>query len=385
MNAPKSIALLPTGLHDLLPPDAAHEAAMIERLMATFAAHGYDRVKPPLIEFEDSLLAGPGVATAQQTFRLMDPVSQRMMGVRGDITLQVARIATSRLTNVARPLRLSYAGQVLRVKGSQLRPERQFAQAGVELIGSAEPAADTEMVLLAAEALNGLGVRRLSIDLTVPTLVTTLCLVSGLDAARTAALRAAADRRDADAVAAVGGAAAALVIKLMAASGPAARALPLLAALDLPGEAANAERSRLAEVVRRVAAVDPTLQLTIDPVEHRSFEYQTGVSFTLFAHGVSGELGRGGRYRAGYDDPDGDPSTGFTLYLDTVLEAAPGPALARRVFLPLGVATAAGVRLRSEGWITIAALGAVDDPAAEARRLGCGYVLLDGVPVSAEQ
>ena len=122
-------ALLPAGLRDILAPDAAFEAAVVERVMACFAAHGYERVKPPLIEFEDGLLAGPGAALASETFRLMDPVSQRMMGVRADMTLQVARIAASRLKNLPRPLRLSYAGQVLRVTGSQLRPERQFGQA----------------------------------------------------------------------------------------------------------------------------------------------------------------------------------------------------------------------------------------------------------------
>ena len=94
-------ALLPAGLRDLLPPDAETEAAAVEALMEVFAAHGYQRVKPPLLEFEDSLLAGSGAAVAEQTFRLMDPDSQRMMGLRADITPQVARIATTRLAGGA--------------------------------------------------------------------------------------------------------------------------------------------------------------------------------------------------------------------------------------------------------------------------------------------
>ena len=94
-----------------------------------------------------------GAAMASHTFRLMDPVSQRMMGLRADMTPQVGRIAASRLKGAPRPLRLSYAGQVLRVKGEQLRPERQIGQVGVELIGTASAAADAEAVLLAAEAL----------------------------------------------------------------------------------------------------------------------------------------------------------------------------------------------------------------------------------------
>lgn len=126
-------ALLPAGLRDLLPPAAAFEASVVDRLVSHFAGFGYERVKPPLIEFEESLLAGTGAATAMQTFRVMDPMSQRMLGLRADITIQVARIATTRLKNAPRPLRLSYAGQILRVRGSQLHPERQFSQCGIEL------------------------------------------------------------------------------------------------------------------------------------------------------------------------------------------------------------------------------------------------------------
>ena len=116
MSNPDNRALLPAGLRDVLPPDAEREAQTVEQLMALCAVHGYERVKPPMMEFEDSLLAGAGAATTEQALRLMDPLSQRMMAVRPDMTLQVARIAASRLAAAPRPLRLSYAGQVLRAR-----------------------------------------------------------------------------------------------------------------------------------------------------------------------------------------------------------------------------------------------------------------------------
>ncbi len=97
-----------------------------------------------------------------------------MMGLRADITPQVGRIAASRLQNMPRPVRLSYAGQVLRVKGEQMRPERQIAQAGVELIGTTAAAADAEVVLLGAEALEQVGIKDLVIDLNMPILAPTL-------------------------------------------------------------------------------------------------------------------------------------------------------------------------------------------------------------------
>ena len=110
MNESPDRGLLPAGLEDLLPPDSAFEAGVMERLLACFGGYGYERVKPPLVEFEENLLKGSGAATASEIFRLMDPVSQRMMGVRADMTMQVARIAQTRLARAPRPLRLSYAG-----------------------------------------------------------------------------------------------------------------------------------------------------------------------------------------------------------------------------------------------------------------------------------
>ena len=146
-------ALLPAGLRDILPPEAAFEAGVREKLADTFAAYGYERVKPPLVEFEDGLMGGAGAAVSGDTFRLMDPVSQRMMGVRADMTPQVARIALIRLADAPRPLRLGYTGEVLRVRGTQLRPERQFAQVGAELIGSESAMADVEIISVAVESL----------------------------------------------------------------------------------------------------------------------------------------------------------------------------------------------------------------------------------------
>jgi ATP phosphoribosyltransferase regulatory subunit len=279
---------------------------------------------------------------------------------------------------------------VLRVKGSQLRPERQFGQVGVELIGTLLPTADAEVVLLAYRALDAVGVDNISVDLNVPTLVPAVCRALDLPEDETARLRQALDRKDAAEVAAVGGKAAELLASLMRASGPADRAVELLAALDLPS-AADGDRQRLTDVVRLIRADAPRLMLTVDAVEHRGFEYQTGISFTLFSRGVSGELGRGGRYRAGgavksgvqAAGIQGEPATGFTLYLDTILRAVPDPAPCPRVFLPIETDDAEGARLRSEGWVTVRALESFNDPAAEARRLHCTHIFAGGQIVPA--
>ncbi len=374
-------ALLPAGLQDLLPPDAAHEAAILERLVSAFASFGYERVKPPLMEFEDTLLLGAGRAVAKESFRLMDPVSQRMMALRADITPQVARIAATRLQSEPRPLRLGYGGQVLRVRGGQLRPERQFAQAGAELIGAPQEAGDSEVVVLAVSALEAVGVRGLTADLSLPTLVPAVTKALAVEGEAAAALRQALDRKDAEAVTGLSGDQSGLFEGLLQAAGPADQALAALEALNLPEEG-RGEVEKLARVVTRIRRESPEVSLTIDPVEHRGFEYQTGISFTFFARDVRGELGRGGRYLAEGFGAQRETSTGFTLYMDTVLRALPAANRAARIFLPEGCDPETGRSLREQGWPTLSGLEPVlesaGDPLAEARRLGCSHALIDG-------
>ena len=347
---------------DLLPPFAEQEAVLVEALMEGFARYGYERVKPPLLEFEEGLLTGSGAAVSEQTFRLMDPVSQRMMGLRADTTPQVSRIAATRLGLQARPLRLCYAGQVLRVRGSELAPARPLAQAGIELIGGAAPEADAEVALVAAEALARVGVTDITLDVTLPRMAHALLDAAGLNPVLAGRLIHALDRKDAAAVAALAqgaGEVAALLPRLLAAAGPAAHALAVLRDANLP-EAARAIAENAARIIEAIAARAPGLRITLDPVEFRGFRYHVGVAFTIFGPGMAGELARGGRYLSANDEP----ATGITLYPDAVLRAAPVAPPRPRCFLPLGTPASVGSALRKQGYATVAALSAGDAPAA---------------------
>ncbi|MPZ30333.1 MAG: ATP phosphoribosyltransferase regulatory subunit [Rhodospirillales bacterium] len=372
--------LLPAGLADLLPPDAAREARAIDVAIERFAAFGYERVKPPLVEFEESLLGGPGAALAPQTFRLMDPVSQRMMGVRPDMTVQVARIAVTRLKHEPRPLRLSYGGNVIRVRGGALKPERQFAQVGTELIGVDSAEADAEAVLLAVDALRAIGVAELSVDLNLPTLVAAVGAGLKLPADTLRRVRRALDRKDEGGIAkALGDAKKAvdLFAGLLRAAGPAERGIARLTALKLPAAAA-AEAARLGDVVKLIHAADEDLPLTLDPVEYRGLEYQTGVSFSVFALKGRHELARGGRYSAGYpEDGVSEPATGFTLYMDAVLQASEAPAARPRLFLPPGTSWSEAQPWQAKGYAVVRGVSPADDPRAEAKRLLCSHALID--------
>ncbi len=371
MNPSDGKALLPTGLADLLPPDADSEEAATRLMLDSFAAWGYERIKPPLLEFEDGLLDGAGAVHADQTFRLMDPASRRMLGVRADITPQVARIAATRLSAAPRPLRLCYAGEVLRVRGSQLRADRQFRQAGVELIGAGNAAmGDAEAILLAAETVARLGIDGLSVDINTPTLAATVCDAFEMDAGERRLAAAALQRRDGAALRAIGGPAVAALDTLLAAAGAAAPGLTRLARTDLPPPA-RALVERLVEVIELVAAEAPGLALTVDPIENRGFEYHTGISFTLFARY---ELGSGGRYRTAADEP----ATGFTLFTNALLRVLPAAPAKPRLFVPLDAPRGTAARLRAEGWTVLHALMPEPNAAAEARRLSCSHVWTGG-------
>ena len=375
----RELALLPAGLRDILPHDAAFEATVCETLASSLGSYGYDRIKPPLIEFEEGLINGAGAAVSGDTFRLMDPVSQRMMGIRADMTPQVARVALTRLSDVPRPLRLGYTGEVLRVRGTQLRPERQFRQVGAELIGTESALADVEIIQVAAESLKAIGVPHLSIDLTVPPLVPALLSENPPSEEDLDVLRDALDRKDSRAVRQYGGTAADILCKLVDAAGPGAETLEILRDMSLP-EGAARELQRLEVVHSEIDKRIPDLTITVDPVENRGFEYHTGISFTFFSRGERGEIGGGGRYLASLGGNGlgwHEPATGFTLYIDNILRVLPLPEPPRRIFVSAADETRVAAELRGKGWITIAGLDVTDDTRTEALRLGCTHVWLD--------
>ena len=350
--------LLPEGIRDRLPPQAEAAAALTATLLGVVGSHGYARVQPPLVEYEETLAGRLGPTTQRRDLmRFVDPVTQRTLAVRSDITGQIGRIAATRLAHQPRPLRLSYAGPVLRVKGSQLAPEREMLQAGAELIGSDSVAAASEILGVAIEALTAAGVTGLSVDLTLPDIVETLASHM-LPRARIEALQALLDMKDAGGMAAAGFAD---WLPLTAATGPVDAALPRLRAFDHAGLLA----SRI-DGIAQVAAALPGVRLTLDPTERHGFEYQSWIGFSIFADGVRGELGRGGSYRIMHDTAD-EPAVGVSLYLDGLVDAGLGVTEPRSVWLPRGTAPEVGARLRAEGWVTIAALDG--EPAAQ----GCTH------------
>lgn len=361
--------LLPEGFHDRLPPQADAAALLEARALGVARLYGYEQVDPPLAEFADELGSRLKAGRMHDAVRFIDPVSQRTLAIRPDLTAQIGRIAATRMGHHPRPVRLSYAGQVLKLSGSALHPERSLRQIGCELIGLDTVAAATEIVRVAIEALQAAGVTGLSIDFTLPDLVETLAGDS-LAPEALATLRDRLDAKDAGGVAALD----ARYLPLIEAAGPFDAAMARLRAFD----AGKALASRLDGLAAIAAGIDGQAALTLDPTERHGFEYQSWLGFSIFAQGVRGEIGRGGTYTVLHGEAREERAVGFSLFADPVLDAGLGGAERRRLFLPLGTPLAAGAALRAEGWVTVAALEADDTPAAQL----CTHVLRDGVPAT---
>ncbi|MFM7376988.1 MAG: ATP phosphoribosyltransferase regulatory subunit [Erythrobacter sp.] len=364
--------LLPEGLEDRLPSEAARITAMMRACLDVLDAHGYDRVRPPLLEFEASLvgrMAGVTVGETSAMFRFVDPASLRTLALRSDITPQVGRIAATSLAAAPRPLRLAYCGDTVLIKASQLDPARERLQLGAELIGADSVAAAAEVVMLAVEALKAAGLTGIAVDFTLPDLVDTLAASTfPLTPDQIEAVRRELDTKDAGGLKAAGGAA---YLPLLYATGPLESALASLRAVDAGG----ALKSRLDGLEAIAAAIGDAATITLDPTERHGFEYQSWFGFTLYAEGLRRAAGRGGTYRIAGSE---EAATGFTLYLDRLADIAPQPEAVRCCYLPLGHDCAAAAALRFEGWRTIAQLAEGEDPAA----LGCDYVLAGTAPVA---
>lgn len=357
--------LLPSGLYDQLPPAAHRETAMVASLLAAFEAFGYEQVNPPLLEFEETLLSGRGAALAPQTFRLMDPQSGRMMGLRADMTMQIARIAQTILAKAPRPLRLCYAGSTLQVSGEALRTERQQIQAGIELIGCASPQADAEVILASLEALERTGVTAITVDLNLPSLLELIIPNP------TPAILEAMAMKDTTLLRRYAGESADLLTSLINTAGPAGQTLIALRKLPLPGKAL-VQIDALEQVVKQLEA-STACNISIDPAERRGFEYHHGISFCFFAQGAASELGRGGRYLL----ENGSEATGSTIYVNRLTELSLNtrPQQShRRIYIPVGSDESLAKNLRSEGYATIyAQTGSAEEQ--EAKRLGCAGIL----------
>ena len=348
--------LLPDHIEDVLPAEARTIERLRRAILDCFERHGYELVQPPLLEYLESLLSGTGKDLDLATFKLVDQLSGRMMGVRADHTPQVARI-DAHLLNRQGVTRLCYCGSVLHTVPAGMTKMREPIQIGAELYGHAGLEADVEVVRLMIEALRLAGLERLHIDLGHPGVYR--AMAEGLEPERAAELFHAVQRKDA-----VG-------------AGPLAVLTELNGGLDVIARARQAlpaaTRKPLDDLERLARAVStPGVEVSVDLAELGGFEYESGLAFAAFAPGSPDAIARGGRYdEVGRSFGRARPATGFTMDLRQLARMVKGDAPRAAILNPGGDDSGLArvvADLRAKGEIVVDALPGHDTTELQCER-----------------
>ena len=331
--------LLPDHLADVLPSEARHIEELRRELLDAARGYGFELVMPPLVEHIESLLTGTGEALDLQTFKLVDQLSGRTLGLRADTTPQVARI-DAHLLNRAGVARLCYAGPVVHTRPAGPYATREPLQFGAEIYGHAGQEADLEVLLLALDCLKTARAGDLQIDLTDARIVRALLADAHCDAERLARIRSALAAKDSS------------ELKNLTRDFAAPARSGLLALIGLYGDAHVLDEAASAlpplDLVREALAGLKWLarqiegngenNVSFDLADLRGYSYYSGARFSIYAERASDALVRGGRYdEVGAVFGRNRPAVGFSLDIKALVQAAAERGRRSAIRAPWGV------------------------------------------------
>lgn len=349
--------LLPEYIEDVLPAEAARIETLRRTLLDLFKVHGYQYVIPPMLEYMESLITGVGHDLDLATFKVVDQLSGRLMGVRADMTPQAARI-DAHLLNHQGITRLCYAGSVLRTKPDGLALTREPLQLGAELYGHAGVASDIEIQRLLIKALTAIGINELHMDFSHVNIFGSLIETSQIGDELEQDLYTALQSKDQSAVASLSknldNATREALIHLTTLNGD--KTILAKAAKVLPSTSAV---SNALNDLNQVSTALEDLEVTVsfDLSELRGYHYHSGLVFAAYAQGYKGPLALGGRYdEVGQAFGRARPATGFSLDLRGVVTALPPATPVMAIFAPADVTLSLSAKidtLRAEGQIVV--------------------------------
>jgi ATP phosphoribosyltransferase regulatory subunit len=376
--------LLPDGIEEILPEEAKHLESLRRKILDTFANWGYELVIPPFIDYLDSLLTGSGHDLELQTFKLTDQVSGELLGVRADMTPQVARIDAHNL-NAEWPTRLCYTGTILHTKCDPLSKTRSPVQIGAELYGHAGKESDVEVISLMLEMLAMSGLQNVHLDLGHVGIYRALSRQAGLTELQEAELfdvlqrKARPELQELMASYLIDNELKAMFLKLPELNGGKDTIASARAVLSKANGEVKQALADLEAIADKLTANFPSLPVSFDLAELRGYHYHTGVVFAAFVPSVGREIARGGRYdNIGAIFGRARAATGFSADLKVL--SALGKASYQKepkalIFAPCGDDKALHEKirdLRAEGFAVVQQLPGQSGTAQE---LGCTSIL----------
>jgi ATP phosphoribosyltransferase regulatory subunit len=366
---------LPEGVEEVLPAQAAGVERLRRELLDLYRNWGYQLVIPPLMEFTESLLIGLGADIDLLTFKMTDQISGRTLGIRADITPQVARIDAHSLAQQG-VSRLCYAGSTLHTRPKTLMASRSPIQLGAELYGDESLSADVEVIGLMLETLSVAGLDEISLDLGHVGVYQAVIAKADLSQHQERLIFDALQRKSVPdleiALAGVDAKVSRLIVALVGLHGTEQVLADAKALFANTLPSALAAVDALAEVAARIKQQRPELKIYFDLGELRGYHYHTGIVFAAYVPGHGQALANGGRYDdVGAVFGRARPATGFATDLKALMTLLPTEVLGEQaISLPdfgAGHEEQASLHqrvreLRAQGEIVIAALGSSVDP-----------------------
>ena len=350
--------VLPDHIADVLPSEARHIEELRRELLDTARGYGFELVMPPLLEHLESLLTGTGEALDLQTFKLVDQLSGRMLGLRADTTPQVARI-DAHLLNRQGVTRLCYCGPVLHTRPDRPHATREPLQFGAEIYGHAGLEADLEVLMLALDCLRASSVKELTVDMADARIVRALLKGVAIDAPALASLHAALAAKDVSTLAL-------LTKDYPGAARDGLRALPSLygdAAVLAKAQQVLPDSPAMREALEQLRWLGTQVagaKVSYDLADLRGYAYYSGARFAIYTPGASDALVRGGRYdEVGAVFGRNRPAVGFSLDLKELVGVAARRPLKAAIRAPWGESPslrAAIASLRQRGETVVCAL-----------------------------
>ncbi len=372
--------VLPDHIADVLPSEARHIEELRRSLLDAARGYGYELVMPPLLEYLESLLTGTGQALDLQTFKLVDQLSGRTMGVRADSTPQVARI-DAHLLNRQGVARLCYCGPALHTAPAKPHATREPLQFGAEIYGHAGREADLEVMLLAIDCLQRSGLKDLTVDLADAQIVRSLLAGAPVFAEQLAQIHSALAAKD---VTTLGELTAGLPVAQRAALVQLTKLYGdekvLLEAEKCFSPAQNLREvlSNLKWLSEHIQAAQPGVKVSFDLSDARGYAYYTGARFAIYSPRAGDAVARGGRYdEVGSVFGRNRPAVGFSLDIKDLVAAAPMQKLHTAIRAPWGESAAlreAVARLRAAGETVVCVLPGHE---AEVQEFDCDRVLAE--------
>ena len=365
--------LLPEGFRDSLPELATKENRVNSTFIKLMEINGFLLVKPPLLEFESSLFFLLDDNEDANSFRVLDPISQKMMGIRSDITVQIARISCGSLVELPRPLKVCYSGEVLRVNNNNLNLSRQSTQIGSEIIGIEQNDCENEIITLMIESLNCLRIKNFFINFTMPTLISAIVKDFKLSKTDLEFVRDRFNNKNSDGLEKISKQLKIISDALIDSVGDAKVNLKKLKKIKFTTKI-KLEIQSFIKIISRIIKDFPCLKILIDPLEIDESNYHTGIAFKVFSENFK-ELFSGGNYKVSNENCIG--FSGFTESL--LLESFMKKKSIKKILIPKYSDPKLKKNLQKKGFFTFQAIKKLNKQQIkiEANKQECNYYFFD--------